>query len=128
MRNGRAMSVSWEFPVPGAVVTTFCCHVCSMSSYLPFSVGSLGNSYGWRSTYLFHKKDKELSGLRLAGVATVYVYVSGRFIEHFSSANRLGFTTLQLSDDASIQYVCEHICVMLVRRHDFTRREKDGFD
>jgi tetratricopeptide (TPR) repeat protein len=48
-----------------------------MSSYLPFSMGSLGNSYGWRSTYLFHKEDKELSGLRLAGVATVDVYVIG---------------------------------------------------
>src|SRR6516225_8278702 len=92
------------------------------------SVGSIGNSYGWRSTYLFHKKDKELSGLRLAAVATVDVYVSGRFVEHFASVNRLGFATLQLSDDASIQHVCEHICIMLMCRNDLARREKDGFD
>src|SRR5215471_1409891 len=128
MRNGRAMSVSSEFPAPRALVTTFCCHLCSMSSYLPFSVGSLGNSYGWRSTYLFHKEDKELGGLRLAGVATVDVYISGRFVEHFASVNRLGFATFQLSDDASFQHVCEHICVVLVCRHDLARREKDGFD
>ena len=122
------MSVSSEFPAPRALVTTFCCHLCSMSSYLPFSVGSLGNSYGWRSTYLFHKEDEELSGLRLAGVATVDVYVSGRFVEHLASVNRLGFATFQLSDDASIQHVCEHICIMLMCRHDLARREKDGFD
>src|SRR5215469_5407504 len=128
MRNGRAMSVSSEFPALRALVTTFCCHLCSMSSYLPFSVGSLGNSYGWRSAYLFHKEDKKLSGLRLAGVATVDVYVSGRFVEHFASVNRLGFATLQLSDDASIQHVCEHICIMLMCRHDRSRREKDGFE
>jgi hypothetical protein len=99
-----------------------------MSSYSSFSAGSLGNSYGWWSTYLFHKQDKELSGLRVAGIPTVDVYVSGRFVEHVASVDRLGFATLQLSDDASIQRVCEYICIMLVRRHDFGRREKDGFD
>jgi hypothetical protein len=93
-----------------------------------FSVGSLGNSYGWRSAYLFQKEDKELSGLRLASVASVDLYISGRFVEHFASVNRLGFATLQLSDDASIQHVCEHTCVMLMCRHDLARREKDGFD
>ena len=66
--------------------------------------------------------------MRLAGVATVDVYVSGRFVEHFASMNRLGFATLQLSDDASIQHVCEHICVMSICRHDFARRKKHGFD
>ena len=65
------------------------------------------HSYGWRNTYLVHKG--ELSGLRLAGAAPVDVYVTGRFVEHFASVNRLGFAILRLSDDASIQHVCEHI-------------------
>src|SRR5215831_9594143 len=113
---------------PGVTLQRFCCHICSMSSYLPVSVGSLGNSYCCRSTYLFDEEDKELSRLCLAGVATVDVYVGGRFVEHFASVNRLGFATLQLSDDASIQHVCEYICIMLMCRHDLARREKDGFD
>jgi hypothetical protein len=95
---------------------------------LSLSVGSLGNIYGWRSTYLFYKEEKEPSGLRPAGVASVHVYVSGRFVEHFATVNRLGFGTFQLSDDASIQHVCENICIMLVWRHDLARRENDGFD
>src|SRR5215475_6806256 len=67
---------------PG-IVTMLCLQPYSTSSGLDVSVGIIGNSHGWRSTYLFHKKNKELSGLGLAAVATVEVYVSGRFVEHF---------------------------------------------
>jgi hypothetical protein len=77
---------------------------------LPFSAGSFGNRHGRRSTYLFHKEDKELSGLRLAGVATVDVYVSGRFVEHFARLNHLGFASFQLSDDASFHAKTSALC------------------
>jgi hypothetical protein len=64
--------------------------VCFDVELFDVSASSIGNSHGLRSTYLLHKKDKEFSGLRLAGVSTIDVYVSGRFVEHFASVNRLG--------------------------------------
>ena len=59
-------------------------------------------SYRWRSTYLFHKEDKELRRFCVAGIATRHMYIRGRFVKDFADVDGPGFSTLQLSNDASL--------------------------
>src|SRR5215469_8695169 len=87
-----------------------------------------GNSYGWRSTDLFYKKDQKLSRLRLAGVPAVDVYVTGRFVKHSAGVNRFSLSALHLRDNASVQNVGEYIRIVSVRRHDLARGDKNHFD
>ena len=61
----------------------------------------LPQKHGWRSTFRFHIEDEQFRGLRLTGIAAHDVHIRGRFVKDFAGVNRLGATTLHLSDDAS---------------------------
>src|SRR5215472_11016348 len=86
------------------------------------------HSHSWRDALLLHIENKKPYGLRRTRVATRDVYICGRLVKDFAGLNGLGFTTLHLSNDASLEHIYKDISVMSMGRDDLSWLENNYFD